>query len=132
MRAIPLFALCGILISNPTFASDDAWDKADQDALDQVQKMMLDPPARAAAIKGDAGAMSAAEQAKSAVGGDKAKEAAMYSLGMDMFAKIAKEEHGDVDKIQARLNAYMAKPDSVGGMMTEDQKAQLRKLANQH
>jgi dihydroxyacetone kinase len=129
MRKLTLLALVTVFLSPAAFA-EDGLDQADSIALKDLETMMTNPALRANAIKGDSSALQVDAQVKALTGGDKQKEEQMYKVANEVFAKIAKEEGGDMEKIQARLNAYMKNPDSLGLTMTESQKAAVRELSS--
>lgn len=129
MRKISLLSLAALLLAPAAFAAD--LDAASSSALQQTTSMMADSALREEAIKGDEEAMKAAANVKKLAGGDKQKEEEMYRIANEMFAKIVKEENGDLDKVQARLDAYMKNPDSLGAGMTEAQKSAVRQLSSQ-
>ena len=131
MRKLTLLAVATILISPAAFAEEDGLDTADMQALQETSKMMLNSDLRAAAIKDNANALQVDAQVKALTHGDKQKEEEMYRVASDVFAKIVKEEGGDMEKIQARLNAYMKNPDSLGHAMSDQQKAVVRQLSSQ-
>lgn len=128
MRKFLLAAVATLLLSPVAFAD---LDQDSEEALRQTEALMNNPALRAAAIKGDADGTKANLNLKAATGGDPQKEADAYKLGMEVFSKIVKEEGGDLDRIQKRLLEYQANPNSLGGMMSEAQKAELRRIASE-
>lgn len=128
MRKIPTLLLATLLLTPAAFAD---LDKDSEEALRETEAMMNNPALRAAAIKGDPDGTKASLNLKAATGGDPQKEADAYKLGMEVFSKIVQEEGGDLDRIQKRLQDYQANPNSLGGMMSEAQKAELRRIASE-
>jgi hypothetical protein len=110
-------------------AQAEELDAASAEALKLTRDLIGNPSALNQAIAKDPRAQKVRDQVKAHTGNDPAKEAATYKLAMEAFAKIVREEGGDMDRIQSRLDGYLKDPNSFGAMLSESEKAQIRGLA---
>ena len=129
MRLTSLLLTLGFLFLNGP-AGAAGLDAASSQALAETGNLILDPELRADALAQDPASAAAAAKLKALLGSSTQKEQDAYKLGTELFAKIAQEENGDMDKIAARLKALESNPESLGLSMSLAQKEALRALAS--
>lgn len=104
-------------------------DQYDQKALQQTMDLLKNQNEREKAIKGDAAAEKADAYAKDLFGNAGGSNE-LYELAADLFADMAKQSGGDVDKMKALVEQYQRDPAAFAEKWSPEQKQKLKGLSD--
>ena len=119
-----LITSCLAFFYTPLFAqlsNEDKW------ALEQVQKMLITPTDRAAAIANSPGADAAHSNALNMVGSENIEE--IYAISAIVMADLTKSAKGDPIKMQAILDKAKAGPKAFFQSLSPASISAIKKLA---
>jgi hypothetical protein len=131
MKVRASLRLGGLLVLGLSFAFSERVVKAEEDPLEETQKLLQDATRRAGVIQGDSRAQDADRQADAVVGGDAAKKEELYQISSEAFSSLEKQNGGDPQAMGQALLKAQQDPEGFFKTLSPENQAAIRAMARE-